>query len=173
MIYQFIGSCYESPDFQLDIDIDAGHTFSDLHFALQSALGFQSAHLASFLIPGFNGSREIEISQLGSGIKKGRLFNMHVTLMGDMMKLPVKFICYVYDLLNDRFINLQLTGTYMEKNLREPSVKLSSGEIPVQTMDEVITGELFDVSDTPASDPNYGILNDYYEIFGEMEEYVI
>jgi hypothetical protein len=78
----------------------------------------------------------------------------------------------VYDLLDDRFINLQLTGTYMEKNLREPLVKLNSGEIPVQTMDDVITGELFVVSETPASDPNYGILNDYYEIFGEMEEYV-
>jgi hypothetical protein len=173
MIYQFLGSCYETPDFQLAIDIDAGNTFSDLHFALQSALGFQSAHLASFLIPGFSGSRKIEISQLGSGIKKGRFSNMHNTLIGDMMKFPVKSICYVYDLLDDRFINLQLTGTYMEKNLREPLVKLNSGEIPVQTMDEVITGELFDVSDTPASDPNYGILNDYYEIFGEMEEYVL
>jgi hypothetical protein len=173
MIYQFLGSCYETPDFQLDIDVDAGHTFSDLHIALQSALGFQSVHLANFLIPGFNGRRKIEISQLGSGMTKGRLFNMHHILIGDMMKLPIKSICYVFDLLNDRFINLQLTGTYMEKNLREPLVKLNSGEIPVQTMDEVITGELFDVSKTPASDPNYGILNDYYEIFGEMEEYVL
>jgi hypothetical protein len=173
MIYQFIGSCYESPDFQLDIDVDAGHTFFDLHFALQSALGFQSTHLASFLIPGFNDSRKIEISQLGTGIKNGRLFNMHNTLIGEMMKLSVRSICYVFDFLNDRFINMQLTGTNMEKNLREPSVKLSSGEIPVQTMDDVITGELFDVSQTPASDPNYGILNDYYEIFGEMEEYVL
>jgi hypothetical protein len=173
MIYQFIGSCYESPDFQLDIDVDAGHTFSDLHVALQSALGFQSIHLASFLIPGFHDSRKIEISQLGTGIKNSRLFNMHNTLIGDMMKFPIRSICYVFDFLNDRFINMQLTGTNMEKNLREPSVKLSSGEIPVQTLDEVITGELFDVSQTPASDPNYGILNDYYEIFGEMEEYVI
>ena len=49
----------------------------------------------------------------------------------------------------------------------------SSGEIPVQSMDDVITGELFDVSNTSKSDPNYGILNDYYEIFGEMEEYVL
>jgi hypothetical protein len=173
MIYQFIGSYYETPDFQLDICVDASHTFADLHLALQSALGFQSAHLASFLIPGFNGSRKIEISQLGTGIKNSRFFNMQNTLVGEMMNQQVKFICYVFDLLNDRFINLQLTGTNMEKNLREPSVKLSSGEIPVQSMDDVITGELFDVSNTSKSDPNYGILNDYYEIFGEMEEYVL
>jgi hypothetical protein len=173
MIYQFQGSCYESPDFQLDIAIDAAHTFTDLHSAMQSALGFQSDHLASFLIPGLNDNRKIEISQLGTGIKNGRLFNMHNTLIGDMMKFPVRFICYVFDLLNDRFINLQLTGTNMEKNLREPLIKLNSGEIPAQTMDDVITGELFNMSEKPASDPNYGILNDYYEIFGEMEEYVI
>jgi hypothetical protein len=61
----------------------------------------------------------------------------------------------------------------MEKNLREPSVILNNGEIPVQTMDEVITGELFDLSDSKTPDPNYGILDDYYEIFGEMEEYVL
>ena len=173
MIYQFIGSYYETPDFQLDICVDASHTFADLHLALQSALGFQSAHLASFLIPGFNGSRKIEISQLGTGIKNSRFFNMQNTLVGEMMNQQVKFICYVFDLLNDRFINLQLTGTNMEKNLREPLIIRNGGEIPVQSLDDVLTGEMFDFSEKKSADPNYGVLNDYFEIFGDMEEYVL
>lgn len=40
-------------------------------------------------------------------------------------------------------------------------------------MDEVVTGEVFDLSDRKIPDPNHGLLDDYYEIFGEMEEYVL
>jgi hypothetical protein len=173
MIYQFIGSCPESPDFQIDIDINADHTFFDLHHALQSALGFQPVHLANFLIPGLKSRRKIEITQLVSGNENGKFFTMHNTLIGDIMNPPVKWFCYIFDLLDDRFIKLQLTGTNMEKNLREPSVRLNGGDIPAQTLDDVMTGELLNGSDNHTFDPDYGLLNDYYEIFGEMEEYVI
>lgn len=173
MIYHFRGYCNDSIDLQIDIDIDACHTFYDLHHALQSALGFHAGQPAIFQVPGYNGHHMIEITQFSFGNKKSRLFTMNNTLIGDIMKFPVKFICYIFDFLNDRFLNLQLTGIYMEKNLREPSVILNKGEIPVQTMDEVVTGELFDLSDNKNPDPNYGILDDYYEIFGEMEEYVL
>jgi hypothetical protein len=170
MIYQFTGSCNESPEFQLDIGIDAGHTFWDFHQALQSTLGFQPFHLANFHISGEHLRHKIEISQLFASRKNGRLRNMHNTLVGEIMQMPVKIICYVYDYLNDYYIKLKLTGTSMENNLREPSVTLTRGDIPVQAYDELATGELFGVQES--KDPSFGLLNDYYEIFGEMEEYV-
>jgi hypothetical protein len=171
MIYQFTGSCCESPDFQMYVGADAGHTFWDLHQSMQISLGFQPSHLASFLIPGVLGHRKIEISQLFAWKRNSKLLNMHDTMVGDIMQLPVKLIYYVFDCLNDRYINLKLTGAYMEKNLREPSVTLNRGEIPVQTLDELATGELFGLPED--KDPNFGLLSDYYEIFGEMEEYVL
>jgi hypothetical protein len=61
----------------------------------------------------------------------------------------------------------------MEKNLREPFVILNGGEIPVHGLDEVITGEMYDFSEKKSTDPDYGVLNDYFEIFGNMEEYVL
>jgi len=170
MIYQFTGSCNEAPDFQMDVGIDAGHTFWEFHQAIQAALGFHPSQLADFQIPANQRQRRIEITQLFTGRKNSHRHNMHNTLVGDIMKLPVKIIRYVFDYLNDRYIQLKLTGAYMENNLREPSVTLNRGEIPLQAFDELVTGELF--STPEKKDPNYGILSDYYEIFGEMEEYV-
>jgi hypothetical protein len=173
MIYQFNGTYHELSHFQLNVDADSGHTFFDLHQALQSALGFEPLHLASFIVPPIQGLPQIEITLLSCGEHRSRLLPMQNTLIGDIMTPGRRFIYYVFDLLNDRFINLQLTGTNMEKNLKEPSIILNQGEIPIQAMDEEMAGELFDLSEKKTADPNYGVLNDYFEIFGEMEEYVL
>ncbi len=170
MIYQFTGSCNESPDFQMRVGIDAGHTFWDLHQAIQTALGFQPSHLANFHITGKHRQHLIEITQLFTWKKNSKLRNMQNTQVGDIMQQPVNIIRYIFDYLNDRYINLKLTGAFMENNLREPSVTLSGGEIPVQAYDELVTGELFSLPEK--KDPDYGLLSDYYEIYGEMEEYM-
>jgi len=63
----------------------------------------------------------------------------------------------------------------MEKNLREPVVGLNRGKTPVQVLDDVMTDDPIVASETKNAkkSDNYGILADYYEIFGEMEEYVL
>jgi len=172
MIYQFNGKCQESQQFQLNVDVGSVHTFFELHLALQSALHFQPVQLASFLVPLSKGRRHIEITMIGPGNGRSGVYSMQDTLIGEIMIPGRKSIFYLFDSLNDRFINLQLTGTNMEKNLREPLVTLNRGEIPIQTIDEVISGDLM-VAEVKSADPNYGVLNDYYGIFGEMEEFVL
>ena len=61
----------------------------------------------------------------------------------------------------------------MDKNLRKPSVTVNGDNIPVQNLDEVLTDDMTGSLENKSVDPNYGILNDYYEIFGEMEEYLL
>ncbi|HOS90913.1 MAG TPA: hypothetical protein PLV80_10010 [Prolixibacteraceae bacterium] len=61
----------------------------------------------------------------------------------------------------------------MEKNLREPLVRMNRGKAPVQIMDEELQEEVFDKLNKKKPNADYGILTDYYEIFGEMEEYVL
>ncbi len=60
----------------------------------------------------------------------------------------------------------------MEKNLREPLIGLLLGESPVEVLDDVMTEELPGVKNSPEKESGYGILADYYEIFGEMEDLV-
>ncbi len=60
----------------------------------------------------------------------------------------------------------------MEKNLREPLIGLLLGESPVEMLDDVMTDEMPEVKNSPETEGGYGILADYYEIFGEMEDLV-
>ena len=176
MIYQFRCSCQESRRFQPEVSIGAHHTFADLHLALQNSLGFQPYHLASFIIPVPKKRARIEISELDPGTGNPLFFCMRNTLIGEMITPDRKLILYMFDLMNDRYLNLELTGTIMEKNLMEPVVSLNRGEKPVQVLDDVMTEDLFETSEkrkSKKSDSNYGVLTDYYEIFGEMEEYVL
>lgn len=175
MIYQFRCSCQEIRPFHTEVAVGAGHTFFDLHLALQKALGFQPQHLASFLIPLSRKRNPIEISELDPGTGNPLFRCMRRTLISDMMTPGRTLIRYMFDLLNDRYLNLELTGTIMEKNLREPVVGLNRGKTPVQVLDDVMTDDPIVASETKNAkkSDNYGILADYYEIFGEMEEYVL
>ncbi len=173
MIYRFRCSSQESRQFQLEIDADSGHSFFDLHSTIQASLGFQPLPLASFFLPAGKGRRQVEITQLGYDKARPFCRNMKSTLIGEMLMPGIKALRYVFDYLNDRYIQLELTGTVMEKNLREPVVKLNRGKSPVQVLDEVLTDGLFEPSNGKAKDPHYGVVDDYYEIFGEMEEYVV
>ncbi len=173
MVYKFRCSCQETRHFQLEIEADSGHSFFDLHRAIQASLGFQPLHLASFFLPAGKGHRQVEISQLGHNKARPRFRNMKSTLIGEMLVPGIKALRYVFDYLNDRYIQLELTGTIMEKNLREPVVKLNRGKSPVQVLDDVLTDGFFEPSNGKGKDPHYGVLDDYYEIFGEMEEYVV
>lgn len=173
MVYQFTCSCQESGQFQLEIEADSDHSFYDLHQAIQSALGFQPLQLASFFLPSLKGRRQVEISQLDHGKSHTLCRTMRRTLIGDMLIPGKRFLRYVFDFINDRYIQLELTGTIMEKNLREPLVKLNHGKSPVQDLDEGLTDELFEPSKVKNNDRQYGVVDDYYEIFGEMEEFVV
>ncbi len=173
MIYQFRCSCQESLRFHPEVEAGANHTFFDLHLALQEALGFKPFHLASFLIPLPQKRAQIEISELDPGTDNPLFRSMRNTLLCEMITPGRKLIRYVFDWMNDRYLNLELTGTIMEKNLREPLVSLNRDETPVQVLDDVMTDTLFEISEIKSSDSNFGILSDYYEIFGEMEEYVL
>lgn len=55
----------------------------------------------------------------------------------------------------------------MEKNLREPLVMVNGNESQSVVLDEVITN---DAAAESNHSPDYGILDDYYEIFGDIEE---
>lgn len=171
MIYQFRCYCSEKRPFLLEIGADARHSFLELHQLLQSALRFHNHQLASFFIPPAQGRKYVEIS-LHDGPDRPAMLSMRNTPIGRGLHPSVRSFRYVFDLISDRYIQIELTGTIMENNLMEPVVSLQRGENPVQVLDEVMTAELPEVRKSSAADTDFGILTDYYEVFGEMEELV-
>lgn len=76
---------------------------------------------------------------------------------------------YVFDFFTDRLLNIELTHVSMERNLSEPSVIFMKGNAPSQMLEEeLLSGE--PSSNVKDECLDYGDLDDYTEIFGEMDD---
>jgi hypothetical protein len=98
---------------------------------------------------------------------------MQKTNLTDLINSTGQKLIYTFDFLNDRSLLIELTNIIMEKNLNEPLVTLKRGNSPMQVL-----GEEVDVIDQESSDLHeekaymlFGELEDYTEIFGEMEDF--
>ncbi len=171
MVFNFSITCPESRNFHLEVEMDGKHTFFDFHTLLQKSLGFEPHLLASFFISDKSERKTIEISLLYTGYDKGAYLTMQKTGLSGVIGLSPQQLYYTYDFINDRSLNIELTGIVMERNLKEPVVILKRGEAPVQVYED----------DSYVPEPasfqeeevlmDFGILDDYTELYGEMEDY--
>lgn len=171
MIYQFRINSQESKQFQLEIELDGRNTFFDLHNTIQASLRFQSFQLASFFVPDSTGRKQVEISLLDFGVNGKPFFIMQKTRIDEFISAENPYLIYTFDLFNDRSLFVELTGINMENNLKEPFVKLNRGEAPVQVLEETVAEQDLSLRGEEEAVYDYGILEDYYEIFGEMEDF--
>lgn len=173
MIFHFQILSQECKNFQLEVELSKRHTFFDFHTIIQKSLGYESHQLASFFISDKKWLKEKEISMLDLGINGAAYFIMQKTNLTDLIHSKGQKLLYTFDFLNDRSLLIELTDIIMEKNLSEPLVTLKKGETPMQVL-----GEDVDVIDQESLDLQeekvymlFGELEDYTEIFGEMEDF--
>jgi hypothetical protein len=173
MIFHFQIISQECKNFQLEVELSRRHTFFDFHSIIQKSLGYESHQLASFFIPDKRGLKEKEISMLDLGMNGAAYYIMQKTSLSDLIQSKGQKLIYTFDFLNDRSLLIELTDIIMEKNLIEPLVTLKRGESPMQVL-----GEEVDVIDQEPLDHQedkvymlFGELEDYTEIFGEMEDF--
>lgn len=170
MIYKFNVILFELSGTQVEVEIDGQHTFMRLHETLQKALGIPSCLMASFFISDPLGRHRFEVSQVEIGQGKAPCSFMRRTRISDLISPQTPVIQYTFDFINDRTMNMELTGINMEKNLKEPKVKINGTEARVQLLDEVIGDDFSTEVERNDSDSAYGVVDDYFEIFGEIEE---
>ena len=173
MIYHFQITSQENKNFRLEIKISTQHTFFDFHAIIQKSLGYESHQLASFFIADHRGMKEKEVSMLDMGLNGAAFYIMQKTLVSSLVKTQGQKLIYTFDFLNDRSLSIELMDIIMEKNLFEPFVTLTKGNAPVQVLGEEF--ELVDLENSEIEDEKafsyFGELEDYTEIFGEMEEF--
>ena len=171
MIYQFRITSPESRNFLLEIKTDSTHTFYDFHRSIQAITEFEPYQLASFFIPDQHGKKQHEVSLLDLGMNAGAYFIMQKTHLSELIKKPDQQLIYTYDLINDRSLNIELTEIVMENNLREPVVTLKKGDAPVQFFGE----DHYEPDAVKIQEEeilmDFGILEDYTELYGEMEDF--
>lgn len=173
MIFHFQIISQECKNFQLEVELSQRHNFFDFHSIIQKSLGYESHQLASFFIPDKRGLKEKEISMLDLGMNGAAYYIMQKTNLTDLIHTEGQKLIYTFDFLNDRSLLIELTDIIMEKNLKDPLVTLKLGDTPVQVLGEDV--DLLDQESLDLQEEKvymlFGELEDYTEIFGEMEDF--
>ena len=171
MIYHFQVSSPESQNFRLEVKLDEKHSFFEFHSIIQKSLGYESHQLASFFISDKKWMKLKEISMLDLGVNGTPFFIMQKTKLAELIKPINQKLMYTFDFLNDRYFFIELTGIIMEKNLYEPLVTLKQGDTPVQVLGEEVIDQEPVVLVEEEIFMDFGELDDYTEIFGEMDNF--
>jgi len=170
MIYQFIITSQESKNFHLEIELGEKQSFFDFHSGIQKCLDFESHQLASFFISDSTWRKHKEISLLDLGLNGGIYLTMQKTKLSDLIKTEGQQLIYTFDFFNDRSLYIELTGIIMEKNLKEPRVTMKQGDVPVQVFGEEPENQEATKLQEEEVFMDFGVVDDYNELFGEMED---
>lgn len=169
MVYQFKVTSTEVSGFHLLIEADGNHTFADLHSCIQEACGFNPDQLASFFIRGVHCGKQIEISQLDTGFNELNSLCMMRTPIQSIINKKDQKMLYVFDFFNDRLFYVELMQILMGKTRLEPFVTDKTGNAPSQLLEDEVMGQDSEVKKEDEC-MDYGDLDDYNEIFGEIED---
>lgn len=169
MICVFEVSSTENPDFKRLIHLSADHTFEDFHKILQDTCNFDQTQLASFFLTDDHWRKTIEICALDSGEKSPNHLCMRNTQIREYLAEPGQKLVYVFDFFNERLFYLELKEKDMKKDLKEPFVAYERGKAPAQFQENSYDGSDVETLDLDDSGQSFGDLEDYYEIFGEMD----
>lgn len=172
MVYQFKITSIEKPDFVRIIEIDGQSGFADLHWCIQRCCQYDSDQLASFFVASGKCGKQTEITFLDYGMPGSLTRIMGKTRLRDILSDTEQRVLYVFDFFSDRSFYIELTEIYMEKNLQENKVTYQQGDAPVQVLEEELQDQGLDVLETENVYRDYGDLDDYTEIFGEMEDLI-
>ena len=172
MIYHFKIISQESKNFKLEVELADNQSFFDFHTIIQKSLGYESHQLASFFISDTKWLKIKEISMLDLGMNGAAYFIMQKTRLQDLIHSKDQKLIYTFDFLNDRSLFIELTEIIMEKNLKEPLVTSKTGDTPVQVLGEELEAQnAVNVLEEEEVYMDFGELEDYTEIFGEMDDF--
>jgi hypothetical protein len=169
MICVFEISSPEDRDFKRLIQISPTNTFEELHQIVQNTSDFDQSQLASFFITDEHWRKRIEISQLDSGENSSRQHCMRTVKLNEYISEAGQKLVYVYDYFNERYFYLELKEKLMKPDLKEPFVAYERGFAPAQFLINDYDSPEVELLDSNDSYKSFGELEDYYEIFGEME----
>lgn len=169
MICIFEISSSEAPGFKRLIHINSGNTFEDFHQIIQKTCNFDHSQLASFFLTDDLWRKNIEITSLDSGKSSPKLFSMRTTKLNEYFSETGQKLIYVFDFFNERFFYLELKDKLMKTDLKEPFVAYEKGNAPTQFLINEYDISDVDVMESDDLYKSFGELEDYCEIYGEMD----
>lgn len=169
MICIFEVSSAENPDFKRIIHTNTDHTFEDLHRTIQNTSDFDQSQLASFFLTDDHWRKKIEICLLDSGKSSPNQHSMQKTKLNEYITDIGQKLVYVFDFFNERLFYIELKGKVMKTDLKEPFVVYEKGQAPSQFLNSDYDTPEVELIESNESYKSFGDLEDYNEIFGEMD----
>ena len=169
MVFVFEITSNEIFDFKRIIHINSGETFEDFHQIIQDSSNFDQTQLASFFITDERGKKQIELSMHDSMKNSTKVLNMRKVKLDTHISEIGQKLVYVFDFFNERFFYVELKEKLMKTDLKEPFVAYEKGIAPNQFLIDDLEGPEVLTRERDESYKSFGDLEDYYEIFGEMD----
>ena len=169
MILSFEISSPEKIEFKRVIHINSEDTFEDLHKIIQDASNLDQSQVASFFVADDQWRKQIEIGLSVSGERYSKMLGMYNTKLNEYISEIGQKLVYVFDFFNDRFFYVELKEKFMKTDLKEPFVAYERGNAPSQFLITDFEEPSVDLKERDDSYKSFGDLEDYYEIYGEID----
>ncbi len=159
--------------FVLHIDADSRNTFLDLHEAIQLACKYDSSELATFFLADEEWDKGLEITMFND--KKSTqvpVLLMKNSLLGDYLKEKEDKLIYIFDVISQKSLYIELTELVMENKLNTPIVTFNRGKAPIQSSSSRYNADLLIDQDSELQNvfTDFGELEDLNLIYGEIGE---
>lgn len=180
MIFCFKALFAGDETFERDYEIPYDATLLDFHNLIGDDLGFDTTEMASFFMSDKCWVKHQEFTSIDMGMEEDNQefeglvpMLMEDVVLGQIIKEKHQRLIYVFDLLSNRGLYLELINTFKEKEDEEyPKVAYSVGEAPLQFDEDNVGDEvssMFDDMSDEFDEEMYG--ENFEEVYSEEDRY--
>jgi len=175
MVFKFKIISDKVENFALHIDADAKNTFFELHEVIQDECKYDPSELATFFLADEEWDKGLEIKMFeNKSLKQNSALTMKKATLGDYLKEKEDKLIYVFDIINQKSLYIELNEIIMEKKMNTPVVTYNRGLAPVQSSSNRYDTDLLANEDAEFQNvfTDFGELEDLNMIYGEMGEVI-
>jgi hypothetical protein len=175
MVFRFNVLSDKVENFAMHIDADEKNTFFELHEVIQNECKYDPSQLAAFYLADEEWDRGLEIKMFANNSPDSNAtLAMKDTKLGDYLKEKEDKFIYVFDVINQKSLYLELNEIVMEDKLNTPVVTYNRGTAPVQSATIHGDTDLLANEDTELHNifTDFGELEDLNMIYGEIGEVI-
>ena len=173
MVFRFNVLSDKVENFALHIDADEKNTFFELHEVIQNECKYDPSELATFFLADEEWDKGLEIKMFGNNSPDTNATrSMKDTILGEYLKVREDKFIYVFDVINQKSLYLELIEIFMEEKLNTPVVTYNMGIAPVQSPQNGNDTDLLANEDADLHNifTDFGELEDLNMIYGEIGE---
>jgi len=175
MVFKFKIISDKVENFALHVDADAKNTFFELHEAIQDECKYDPSEIVTFFLADEEWDKGLEITMFpNKSPKQNSAVTMKNAILGDYLKQKEDKLIYIFDVINQKSLYIELNEIVMENKLNSPVVTFNKGLAPLQSSSIRYDTDLLANEDAELQNvfTDFGELEDLNMIYGEIGEVI-